>query len=71
MNAVPRRRRGGQCIKLVLGAVTRKGLTAPALFEMCIRDRFNTEEFKGELQEVVDVLRADGPLKDLASMRSY
>ena len=34
-------------------------------------DQFNTEEFKGELQEVVDVLRADGPLKDLASMRSY
>ena len=30
-----------------------------------------TEEFKGELQEVVDALRADGPLKDLASMRSY
>ena len=34
-------------------------------------DQFNTEEFKGELQEVVDALRADGPLKDLASMRSY
>lgn len=34
-------------------------------------DQFNTEEFKGELQEVVDMLRADGPLKDLASMRSY
>lgn len=34
-------------------------------------DQFNTKEFKGELQEVVDALRADGPLKDLASMRSY
>lgn len=34
-------------------------------------DQFNTEEFKGELQEVVDAIRADGPLKDLASMRSY
>ena len=34
-------------------------------------DQFNTGEFKGELQEVVDMLRADGPLKDLASMRSY
>ena len=33
-------------------------------------DQFNTEEFKGERQEVVDALRADG-LKDLASMRSY
>ena len=34
-------------------------------------DRFNTDEFKGELQEVVDALRAVGPLKNLASMRSY
>ena len=34
-------------------------------------DQFNTKEFKGELQEIVDMLRADGPLKDLASMRSY
>lgn len=34
-------------------------------------DRFNTEEFKGELQEMVDALRADGPLQDLASMRAY
>ena len=34
-------------------------------------DRFNTDEFKGELQEVVDALRAVGPLKDLPSMRSY
>lgn len=34
-------------------------------------DRFNTDEFKGEFQEVVDVLRAVGPLKDLPSMRSY
>ena len=34
-------------------------------------DRFNTDEFKGELQEVVDAPRAVGPLKDLASMRSY
>lgn len=28
-------------------------------------DRFNSDEFKGELQEVVDTFRADGPLKDL------
>lgn len=34
-------------------------------------DRFNTDEFKGELQEVVDAPRAVGPLKDLPSMRSY
>ena len=34
-------------------------------------DQFNTDEFKGELQEVVDALRAVGPLKDLPSMRSY
>lgn len=34
-------------------------------------DRFNTDEFKGELQEVVDMLRADGPLKDLALMRAF
>ena len=34
-------------------------------------DRFNTDEFKGELQKVVDMLRADGPLKDLASMRAF
>ena len=34
-------------------------------------DRFNTAEFKGELHEVVDALRADGPLKDLTSMRAF
>lgn len=34
-------------------------------------DQFNTGEFKDDLQEVVDTLRADGPLKDLASMRAY
>ena len=34
-------------------------------------DRFNTDEFKGELQEVVDTFRADGPLKDLTSMRAF
>ena len=33
-------------------------------------DQFNTGEFKDDLQEV-DTLRADGPLKDLASMRAY
>ena len=34
-------------------------------------DRFNSDEFKGELQEVVDTFRADGPLKDLTSMRAF
>lgn len=34
-------------------------------------DRFNTEEFKDDLQEVVNALRADGPLKDLATMSAY
>ena len=34
-------------------------------------DRFNTPEFKAELQEVVDALRAEGPLKNLSSMSSY
>lgn len=34
-------------------------------------DQFNTGEFKGELQALVDMLRTDGPLKDLATMRSY
>ena len=34
-------------------------------------DQFNTGEFKGELQAFVDMLRTDGPLKDLATMRSY
>ena len=34
-------------------------------------DQFNTQEFKGELQAIVDDLRADGPLKDLESMRSF
>lgn len=34
-------------------------------------DQFNTGEFKDDLQEVVDALRADGPLKDLSAMRTY
>ena len=34
-------------------------------------DRFNTLEFKEELQVIVDTLRANGPLKDLASMSNY
>ena len=34
-------------------------------------DRFNTLEFKEELQAIVDTLRANGPLKDLSAMRSY
>ena len=34
-------------------------------------DRFNTPEFKAELQEFVDALRANGPLKNLSEMSSY
>lgn len=34
-------------------------------------NRFNTLEFQEELQTVVDTLRANGPLKDLASMNTY
>ena len=34
-------------------------------------DQFNTGEFKEDLQEVVDALRADGPLKNLAAMSAY
>ena len=34
-------------------------------------DRFNTPEFKAELWEIVDALRAEGPLKNLSSMSSY
>lgn len=34
-------------------------------------DKFNTEEFKNDLQVVVDYLRVDGPLKDLQSMKTY
>ena len=34
-------------------------------------DQFNTEEFKDDLQGVVDALRADGPLKDLSEMSTY
>lgn len=34
-------------------------------------DQLNTPEFKDELQTIVDTLRADGPLKDLTSMRSF
>ena len=31
-------------------------------------DRFNTPEFKEALQQFVDAVREDGPLKDLPSM---
>ena len=34
-------------------------------------DQFNTGEFKDELQKFVDMLRADGPLTNLAPMRNY
>ena len=34
-------------------------------------DRFNTSEFKAELQEIVDALCGEGPLKNLSSMSSY
>lgn len=34
-------------------------------------DQFNTGEFKDEFQKFVDMLRADGPLTNLASMRNY
>ena len=34
-------------------------------------DRFNTPEFKEALQEFVDAMRQNGPLKDLATMSSY
>lgn len=34
-------------------------------------DQFNTGEFKDELQKFVDMLRADGPLMNLAAMRNY
>ena len=34
-------------------------------------DRFNTPEFREDLQKVVDALRADGPLKNLSAMSSY
>ena len=34
-------------------------------------DIFNTPEFKADLQTVVDALRADGPLKDLSTMRQF
>lgn len=34
-------------------------------------DQFNTGEFKDELQKFVDMLRTDGPLTNLASMRNY
>lgn len=34
-------------------------------------DRFNTPEFKEVLQEFVDAMRQNGPLKDLATMSSY
>ena len=33
-------------------------------------DQFNTGEFKDELQKFVDMLRSDGPLTNLASMRN-
>lgn len=34
-------------------------------------DLFNTQEFKDELQVVVEALRADGPLENLMSMKTY
>lgn len=34
-------------------------------------DRFNTQEFKEALQEFVETLRQDGPLKDLSAMDAY
>ena len=34
-------------------------------------DQLNTQEFKDELQTIVDTLRTDGPLKDLTAMRSF
>ena len=34
-------------------------------------DQFNTGDFKDDLQDVVDALRADGPLKDLSAMSTY
>ena len=34
-------------------------------------DQFNTQEFKADLQTVVDALRTEGPLRDLATMRSF
>lgn len=34
-------------------------------------DQFNTQEFKADLQSVVDALRTEGPLRDLATMRSF
>ena len=34
-------------------------------------DRFNTDEFKDELQMIVDMLRRNGLLQDLASMHAY
>ena len=34
-------------------------------------DQFNTPEFKEALQEFVEAMRKDGPLKDLASMQKF
>lgn len=34
-------------------------------------DRFNTPEFKEVLQQFVEAMRKDGPLKDLSSMSKY
>ena len=34
-------------------------------------DRFNTPEFKEALQQFVDAVREDGPLKDLPSMGQF
>ena len=34
-------------------------------------DRFNTPDFKSEVQEIVDGLRDNGPLKSLFAMRKY
>ena len=34
-------------------------------------DQFNTQEFKADLQTIIDALRTEGPLRDLATMRSF
>ena len=34
-------------------------------------DRFNTSEFKEALQQFVDAMRTDGPLRDLPSMDRF
>ena len=34
-------------------------------------NQFNTQEFKADLQTIVDALRTEGPLRDLATMRTF